>query len=204
MVTARNSKRGIFFRLLPLSFFLLAVALTSDCFAAGETETIAAELPLSRAAFLLSVARFTTWPDGVFADRTSPLVFCIYKDRETGRALHAQLQGETIKGRSLRQVDIESFLNLSQCHVVYLPSEKMNEYPFTAGNLYGLLAISDSRNFAETGGMLGFVRGDQEIKVFVNPEVLTSFGLSICPSLLEMAELVHTRKYGPEKGPAGR
>ena len=204
MVTIRVSKWGIFFRLLPLSLILLAAALISECFAAEKTEAINAEFPPSRAAFLLSVARFTTWPDSVFADRTSPLVFCIYKDRETGRALRGQLQGETIKGRPLRQVDIENFLSLSQCHVVYLPSEKMNEYPFVAGNLYGLLAISDSRNFVETGGMLGFVRSDQEVKVFINAEILTNFGLSICPSLLEMAELVHTRKNGPENGPAGR
>jgi hypothetical protein len=202
--TIRVSKCGFFFRLLSLSFFLLTVVPISPCFAAEETETIAAEFPLSRASFLLSVARFTTWPDSAFTGRTSPLVFCIYKDRETGRALHGQLQGETINGRSLRQVDIESFIGLSRCHVVYLPSEKMNEYPFAAGNFYGKLTISDSLEFAETGGMLGFVRGDQEVKIFVNPEILTNFGLSICPSLLEMAELVHTRKNGPENGPAGR
>jgi hypothetical protein len=197
-------QRGFFIRLRSLPFFLLAVALVSDHVGGGESAAFAGAPPLTHAAFILNAARFTTWPAEVFADPASPLVFCIYKDRQTGKALHEHIQGETIQGRPLKQVDIDSFLQLSQCHVIYLPSEKMSEYPFAAGNFYGLLTISDCREFAESGGMLGFVRSDREVQVIVNPEVLTSFGLSICPGLLQMAEPVRTRRKGPEKPESDR
>lgn len=162
----------------------------------GLTETIAGELSRSHAAFLLSAARFTTWPADAFPDETSPLVFCIYKDRETGMALHERLQGETIKGRSLRKVDIDNFMQLSQCHVVYLPSTRLGDYPAAANGAYGVLTVSDCREFAEAGGMLGFILGEQGVDVIVNPEAMTHSGLSISPSLLQMAELVKTKNRG--------
>ena len=204
MVTARLLQHGFFIRLRLLPLFLLAVVLASGHFGGGESAAFAGAPPLSHAAFILNAARFTTWPAEVFSDPASPLVLCIYKDRQTGKALHEHIQGETIQGRPLRQVDIDSFLQIPQCHLIYLPSEKMSEYPFAAGNFYGLLTISDCREFAESGGMLGFVMGDREVEVIVNPEVLTSSGLSICPALLQMAEPVRTRKKGPEKRESDR
>jgi hypothetical protein len=204
VVTARVMQRDFFLRPLPLPVFLLTVALASGHFGVGETAAFAGAPPLSHAAFILNAARFTTWPAEVFADPASPLVLCIYKDRQTGKALHEHIQSETIQGRPLRQVDIDSFLQIPQCHLIYLPSEKMGEYPFAAGDFYGLLTISDCREFAESGGMLGFVRGDREVQVIVNPEVLTSFGLSIGPALLQVAEPVHTRKKSPENRESDR
>lgn len=204
MRTVKLSISGIIFRLNPLALIALVGIRALCCPAITVAEPIAGELSRSHAAFLLSAARFTIWPGVVFVDNTSPLVFCIYKDSETGVALRERLQGETIKGRTLRQIDIDNFSNLSQCQVVYLPKGKMNEYPLASDGIFGVLAISDCREFAENGGMLGFIRSDQGVDVIVNPEVLTSAGLSISPGLLQMAELVQTRKTGPEEGPSGR
>lgn len=155
----------------------------------NSAETIVGELSLSHAAFLVSAARFTTWPDDVFQDATSPLVFCVYKDRETGLALQERLQGETIRGRTVRQVDIDSFEQLSQCHVVFLPTNRIGEYQATTDN-HGVLTVSDCREFAEAEGMIGFLRSEQGVDVVINPGVLIRAGLSISPSLLQMAELV--------------
>ena len=152
----------------------------------------------------MSAARFTTWPADAFQSETSPLVFCVYKDPETGKALHERLQGETIKGRSLRQVDIDTLEQISQCHVAYLPATRMDEYPASINSTYGVLVVSDSREFAERGGMLGFIRGEQGVDVIVNPEVLTQAGLSISPSLLQMAELVKTKNAGPVNRTTGK
>lgn len=162
----------------------------------GWTEPIAGELSRSHAAFLLSAARFTTWPAEAFQEDASPLVFCIYKDRETGMALRERLQGETIRGRAMQKVDIDNFMQLSQCHVVYLPASRLGDYPAAANSSYGILTISDCREFAEAGGMLGFVLGDQGVEVIVNPEAISHSGLSISPSLLQMAELVKTKQSG--------
>ncbi len=170
----------------------------------GRTETISGELSRSHAAFLLSAARFTTWPADAFQGEARPLVFCVYKDRETGMALRERLQGETIKGRSLRQVDIDTFTQLSQCHVVYLPATRLAEYVAAANGAYGVLTVSDCREFAEADGMLGFIRSDQGVDVVINPEVMIHSGLSISPSLLQMAELVKTKNAGTGNRTIGR
>jgi hypothetical protein len=195
---------ALFFWLRSLTFSLLVGVWLLHRPVVTVAEPIAGELSRSHAAFLLSAARFTLWPAMVFVDNTSPLVFCVYKDPETGMALRERLLGETIKGRTLRQIDIDNFSNLSQCQVVYLPKGKILDYPLSSYATFGVLAISDCREFAENGGMLGFVRSDQGVDVFVNPEGLTSAGLSISPALLQMAELVRTRNKGPGKGPSGR
>ncbi len=113
-------------------------------------------------------------------------------------ALQERLLGETIKGRSLRLLDIDSFLQISQCHVVYLPSSRMADYPAALSNAYAVLTISDSREFAEIGGMLGFILSDQGVDVLINPETMSRSGLSISPSLLQMAEMVKTKVPAPE------
>ena len=161
-----------------------------------RAETIVGELSLSHAAFLMSAARFTNWPAEAFENDTSPLVFCVYQDPETGLALQERQLGETIRGRSLKMVDIDTLQQLSQCHVVYLPAARIGEYPAGGQGIHGILSVSDCREFAVADGMLGFVRGDQGVDVFINVEVLNQSGLSISPSLLQMAELVKMGSAG--------
>lgn len=170
----------------------------------GWTETIAGVLSLSHAAFLVSAARFTTWPADAFQNDMSPLVFCVYKDPEMGMALQERLHGETIRGRSLRQVDIDSLGQLSQCHVLYLPAARRGEYPAAALAVHGVLTVSDCREFAEADGMLGFIRSEQGVDVIINPEVLSQSGLSISPSLLQMAERVKSKNAGTGSRTTGR
>lgn len=160
------------------------------CPPAGKTETIVGELSQSHASFLVSAARFANWPADAFPDETSPLVFCVYKDPETGMALQERLQGETIKGRSLRKVDIDTLEHIAQCHIVYLPASRIRDYPVAGQGIHGVLSISDCREFAESDGMLGFIRGEQGVDVIINVEALNVSGMSISPSLLQMAELV--------------
>ena len=157
---------------------------------AGETETIVGELSQSHASFLVSAARFANWPADAFLDETSPLVFCVYKDPETGMALQERLQGDTIKGRNLRKVDIDTLEHIAQCHLVYLPASRIRDYPVAGQGIHGVLSISDCREFAESGGMMGFIRGEQGVDVIINVEALNISGMSISPSLLQMAELV--------------
>ena len=160
------------------------------CPPAGETETIVGELSQSHASFLVSAARFANWPTDAFPDETSPLVFCVYRDQETGMALQERLQGEKIKGRSLRKIDIDTLEKLSQCHIVYLPASRISDYPVAGQGIHGVLSISDCREFAQSDGMLGFIRGEQGVDVIINVEALNISGMSISPSLLQMAELV--------------
>lgn len=157
---------------------------------AGQAETIVGELALSHASFLVSAARFTHWPADVFRDDKSPLVFCVYRDPVTGMALQERLQGEQIRGRSLRKVDIDTFEQLSQCHVVYLPAARIEEFPRDERGLHGVLSVSDCREFAEAEGTLGFIRGENGVDVIINIEALNTSDMSISPSLLQMAELV--------------
>ncbi len=186
---------------LRLTAALLAgISLLLCCRESGWTSTLAGELSRSHAAFLLSAARFTTWPAGTFQNGESPLVFCVFKDRETGMALRERLLGESIQGRDLRQVDIDSFQQILQCHVIYLPSSRLAEYPTTLNNAHGILTVSDCREFTEIGGMLGFILSEQGVDVLINPEAMLHSGLSISPSLLQMAELVKTKHQVPEIG----
>ena len=50
-----------------------------------------------------------------------------------------------------------------------------------------MLTVSDIDNFADSGGMIGFVTNDNKIKVEVNTKAVTSAGLRVDAQLLEIA-----------------
>ena len=50
-----------------------------------------------------------------------------------------------------------------------------------------VLTVSDIGNFAESGGMIGFVTDDNKVKVEVNAKAITSAGLRVDAQLLEIA-----------------
>lgn len=145
---------------------------------------------LTNATFIYSVAQFTRWPANAFPRPSSPLVFCSYQDKATGLELAALIEGNTIKGRKLKYKDIVQYVELEHCHVVFFPLARLEKnLPVEVYGAYGVLTISDSEKFVNSGGMLGFELRPGGPDLYLNAEVMRESGLGISPGLLKLAEI---------------
>jgi TRAP-type mannitol/chloroaromatic compound transport system permease large subunit len=75
------------------------------------------------------------------------------------------------------------------CHIVFISKSEVAIYKDIVAALKGqpVLTVSDMENFAEQGGMIGFVSSDNKVKVEVNTKAVTSAGLRVDAQLLEIA-----------------
>ena len=79
---------------------------------------------LLKVAFIYNFAKFTTWPDSVFADPKAPITFCVIGKHEFGTAFDS-VQGKSVGGRPVVVKYLSSYRDKDECQLVYVaPSEK--------------------------------------------------------------------------------
>ncbi len=141
-----------------LAVLLLAtVSLTPSASRANNPEA-SAEYYV-KAAFLYHFTKFVRWP-GFGKDFT----LCIAGQDPFHNALTI-LEGETVQNIPIRiQRQIEA-KNWSGCHILYLAPSLKSRWRTLAKKLQKqpILTVSDMPDFAEKGGMIGFVTLNQRV-----------------------------------------
>jgi len=148
-----------------------------------------------KAAFLYNFANFVEWPEGSFSDETSPIVLGILGEDPFGVIL------ESVEGKAIaeRHVTIKRFKKLEDvgfCHILYIcPSENKKIRNILAKlNRFGVLTIGDMDGFAQSGGIINFIKVDNKIRFEINLDVAKACDLEISSKLLSMARIVKSSK----------
>ncbi len=145
-----------------------------------------------KAVFLFNFTQFTEWPEGSFADGNAPLVIGILGSDPFDRYLEETVKGERVQGRQIVIHHYKTVAEVKSCHLLYI-SEKDPEKVIEilgALNKPKMLTVSDCRNFTRLGGMIGFIRKNNKIKLQANPTVAKSAGLTISSKLLRVSEII--------------
>lgn len=143
-----------------------------------------------KVAFIYNFAKFTTWPDSVFADPAAPVTLCVVGKHEYGDAFE-KVQGKSVGGRAVVVKYLAAYKGKDQCQVVYVaPSEKPRLAKIvTTGKEAHALTVSDIVGFAESGGIISMVRGsDDRIGFEINARVAEESGLKLSSKLLNLAK----------------
>ena len=144
---------------------------------------------LIKAAFIYNFVKFVEWPDGKAIARQSSIDICVLGDGslESAGAVFkaastAKLTLSLVQEASVKKVP-------SHCHIVFISQSENSRFSEIMAALRGqpVLTVSDIGNFAESGGMIGFVTDDNKVKVEVNAKAITSAGLRVDAQLLEIA-----------------
>ncbi len=143
-----------------------------------------------KVAFIYNFAKFTTWPDSVFADPGTPVTLCVVGKHEFGDAFE-KVQGKSVGGRAVVVKYLVSYKDKDHCQVVYVaPSEEPRLAKIvTTGKEAHALTVSDIDGFAESGGIISMVRGnDDRIGFEINARVAEESGLKLSSKLLNLAK----------------
>jgi hypothetical protein len=145
---------------------------------------------LLKVAFIYNFAKFTTWPDAVFADSKTPITFCVVGKHEFGTAFDS-VQGKSVGGRTVVVKYLSSYRSKDDCQLVYVaPSEKsrLPKIVSTSKEIHAL-TVSDIDGFGESCGIIQMVRGsDDRIGFEINVKAAEQSGLKLSSKLLNLAK----------------
>jgi len=145
---------------------------------------------LVKVAFIYNFAKFTTWPDSVFADAEAPVALCVVGKHDFGDAFES-VQGKSIGGRTVIVKYLASYRDKDSCQIVYVaPSEKARLARIVlTGKEAHALTVSDMDGFAEGGGIIRMMRGsDDRIGFEINAKAAEESGIKLSSRLLTLAK----------------
>mgnify|MGYP001032156125 CR=1 FL=1 len=149
-----------------------------------------------KAAFVLNVARFISWPDKVGSDST---VLCYYRNNPFAEGLDT-IEGRTVAGKQLETKLIKELSAANSCQILLIPASELND--FSSRNKpelpTSLLTFADRTHIdSETevtsraeGIMVSLVRKGSHIGFDIDLAMTRAAGLKVRAQLLKHARIV--------------
>ena len=153
-----------------------------------------------KAAYLYNFAKFIQWPGSAFGKKETPLVIGVLDDEPFARSLDTTVRGKSIANRAvkIRRLSLAKKgdrTKLSVCHVLYVGQSVRHRISEILAVLkeQPVLVVSDIRDFARLGGMIGFVLEQGRIVFEINRDALKRGKLKASAKLLKLARIVQSR-----------
>ena len=166
------------------AFFVGFASIPQKRAARNETEV--------KAVFLFNFAQFVEWSPEVFPQADSPIVIGILGKDPFGAYLEETISGELVNGHPLTIKRFSSLKQIAPCHILHInPSRSIridNVLKLVRGK--GILTVSDAGNFAKQGGMVQFVKDDENVKLRINLSAVKESNISISSKLLSLSEII--------------
>ncbi len=185
----RSKRKGTLRVCLLLFAATVAAAVTSRVSAAYAEE----EQPefVVKTAFIYNFLKFTQWPNGTLAKPDSPIVVCTIGTDPYGGALNV-LTSKHIDGHPITLERSVPANALDKCNAIIVSGQSSSQVlaaiePFKTRPV---LTIGDSPDFTGSGGIIGLVTVDRQVRFQINVGAIRRSGLSISSQLLKIAILV--------------
>jgi len=128
-------------------------------------------------------------------ERPSPfLSFCVLGDSEAGERMQTALRDKTVHGQRIQTRRIgNDDGQTAPCDAVYIPAAARGAaVPALLKHYEGspTLTISDVPEFAQEGGVIGFVVIEDRLRFDINERIASRKGLKISAKLLELARRI--------------
>ena len=181
--------------LIRLRVPLLALSLLL-VFTVGNSSNIRAQsrpVPETQvmAVFLFNFTQFTEWPPSAFTSAEAPLVIGIIGHDPFGKFLQETISEEKVQGHPLEIKRFKAIEDVKNCHVLYISERDQAKVIELIARVKGqpTLTVSDCFDFCRLGGMIGFYKKKNKIKLQVNPSAAQDAGLVISSKLLRVADI---------------
>jgi hypothetical protein len=148
-----------------------------------------------KALYLFNFTKYVEWPERRQAD-TNAFVIGVVGSPDVEASLKEATQGKQVGGRPVVIRRFEGESDPRVCRILYFgtsdrsPAEKMLE----ALRTQPVLTVGEGEAFLDRGGMVGFVRKDKKIRLFIGLETARRAGLHVSAKLLAVAEEVRDGK----------
>lgn len=144
-----------------------------------------------KAAFVFNFIKFVEWPDTSFASSGSPLYVCVWGDKANSDALKV-LDQKTAKQRQLKVIAVHEASGLTKCHVLFLTRKSRDTFKTILRSIAGksILTVSDIGEFAQSGGLIGLFKADDQMRFAINVDATQRAGLRMSSQLLKFGRIV--------------
>lgn len=180
------------------AFFHLTITIIALCLCTGLS-AIADDDPIPeyriRAAFIYNFLKFVRWPDTHSPVPAGAANVCIIGDNTFAEYL-GTLQGTT-QGITINVNSLVRESNMASCHVLIIGRGEEGHVASILAHIrhYPILSISETRNFADNGGIVEIVRVGKSVGLFsqdtinlrINIKPAESSGILIDARLLQIA-----------------
>jgi hypothetical protein len=148
-------------------------------------------LPEVKASFLVTLAKFVEWPDGIFSSSREPVVFGIIGADPLDISLSRAVYGQSIKGRTVTVRKYRLGEDLRSCQVLFISASEKPHLPQILANVAGasVLTVSESPRFTEAGGVIQMTVEENRVRFSVNRNAAASARLQISAKLLVLGQV---------------
>ncbi|MCA9726723.1 MAG: YfiR family protein [Candidatus Eisenbacteria bacterium] len=156
--------------------------------------------PELKAALVFNFAQFVVWPPEARPHPGESLVVGVIGTGELAEALAQGLRDKSLDGAPLSIQRCRDLDDLASCRVLVFDAEPSAWQGVLAQPLpRGLLTVGNGEEFTKAGGIIGMVRIDKHIRFDINLAAAEAAGLTLNPTLLELARSVG--RWAPEGRP---
>lgn len=152
-----------------------------------------------KAGYLANFAKFVEWPPRSYASGESPFVIGVMGESGPVQVIQEVLRAKTVFGRALEVRGIEELGRSEGCHILFVTRSAKVTAEEALGAIRGapILLVGETESFAEAGGMIGFVRQDEQFRLLLNLETVSAAGLKASAKLSSVAKAVRTKRGRP-------
>lgn len=155
--------------------------------ASGQAAKIADENEV-KAAFIFNFLKFIEWPAEAFSENDSTLKICLIEKTKLCDKV-VLIDGKMANQRVIRVESADGNATCSDCHAVVVCEKDqtdINKHLLRFKNKH-VLTISDCKNFAQNGGMIGLMTISGKVRFSINLREAEAAGLKISSQLLKLA-----------------
>lgn len=173
-------------RLRRCAIALALFALLASC---PKLESQDEELSV-RAALLFNLTKYVAWPPS-----QKRIVVSVVGGGAKAAVFRQLLNNKITEGRPILVIVDPSDADLRNCDVVYFYQSSRTARA-ASESLDGVrcLTVGDTSRFVNDGGMVGLIRGGDQIQIFVNVDATARHGITLSSRLLNLSVLVHSAR----------
>lgn len=167
------------------SFAILLLIVLSSTLSFGMGEDMPQEY-LVKAKYLLNIPLFTEMPPQ--SKKGSSYTICLVGATPLESIL-VSAKGNLIKNRPLTILRVEELGQVDSCQMLFIASSERYRLQalLSEANRRGILTVSDMRDFARLGGMVGLLTVDNRVTFVLNRSAAGKASISFSSQLLKLA-----------------
>ena len=146
----------------------------------------------AKATILRAVGNYTHWPETKVKNPSNPFVIGILGDSPFGRHLEDQIQGQQVRGRSIRLLYMRSLKedDIEICDLLFIcesESDRLTEVLEVCKDR-PILTLGDTPGYSHRGVMLDFTFEAQLLGLEANLKSIRTAGLEVSSSFLAISK----------------
>ncbi len=143
-----------------------------------------------KAAFLINLGSFISWPEKHFASEKEPFHICVLGNDPFGDGLNVLAENRYI---DKHPVEIHRFNDTNQintCEIIFICESEQLKFKMILNQLKGwpILIVGDTSNFVLSGGMVQFFLRQNKVRLMVDPQSFHEVGLKPSSQLMRVAQ----------------